>query len=130
MGLFEMMMGKLGLSILAWLQEHMDVALGVLIAYFVVVYAAKYQMRRIEMNTIKLIQNTITNLKKKNHSPSVSTVLKSLKPVWIEQSKRWALFILGKFNLYPIPYRPEKNFEKFVTRELVKTIISTQDVDQ
>ena len=126
MGLFEMMMGKLGLSILAWLQEHMEISLGVVIAYFVVIYITKYQVRRIQVNTNKLIEQTIADVKMKKRSPSVSAVLKRLKPIWTEKSKKWAVFVLGKYGLYPIPHRPEKNFDEFVSRELIQSILTNK----
>ena len=126
MGLFEMLMGKLGLSILAWLQEHMEISLGVLAVYFLIMYSAKYQVRKIQTKTIELIKDTIRELKTRKRSLSVSTVLKKIQPIWIEKSKKWAIFVPGKYSLYPISHKPKKTFNEFVTREVIQSILKNE----
>jgi len=123
MGLFEMMMGNLGLSILAWLRDHMQLSIGVMIAYFIIMYTASFQEKIIRARTLELVKNISREMKQNGMSISASSVYKKVLPLWMKQSKKWVLFLPGKYSLYPIPHIPSKNNLVYLNNDIVKDIL-------
>ncbi len=124
MGLYEMMAGTLILSILDWLQKNINTVSIFIGIYLLLIFLARYQDRRIEHNTNRLIAKTIMELSKSGRDVSPSRVEKQMKPLWLEQSKKWVLFVLGKRGLFPVIYKPENNFQKYVSKEKIDSFIT------
>lgn len=124
MGLYEMMAGTLILSILDWLQKNINTVSIFIGIYLLLIFLARYQDRRIERNTNRLIANTIMELSKSGRGVTPSHVEKQMKPVWLKESKKWVLFVLGKRGLFPVIYKPENNFQKYVSKEKIDSFIT------
>lgn len=123
MGIFEMMVGRLGISIIIWLQDHADAVAIVLGIYLTIIVLARYQQEMVQKKTNQLIASTILDTRETGKRISKSSIEHSMKAVWLEQSRRWALFILGKRKLFPVPFVPEKSYSTFVTQERLDEFI-------
>jgi len=119
-GIFEMILGNPGISILIWLQEHVEYVSAVLGVYLLIILPARFQQKKIEARTKKLINEKIKDLKTNRSKVTLSILKKNITPIWIQESKTWGKYILGKRGLFPIRFKPEESYDRFITQEVLE----------
>ena len=101
------MLGGYGNALLVFVTSNPALLALALVAWFGVIFAGNLQLRRVERETVRFVVRESAGLVAANPTITARQLHEALYPVWVAELGRWAWYVPHRWELWPVPARPE-----------------------
>ncbi|MCS7178527.1 MAG: hypothetical protein RML46_05185 [Anaerolineae bacterium] len=105
--LLRMILGEWVSRLLDFLKAHPDLVTTIFALWLGLFAAGRYQLWRIEQKTTELVLEMARDLIAQKPNMTAQGLYKRIYPRWAESLRRWAWFVPHRFELWPVPVRPD-----------------------
>lgn len=107
------MLGGFGNALLIRLTSDPVLLAGFLCLWFTVIVAGNMQLRRIESETVRFVRRESAQALAANPRIEPKQLFQIVYPAWTAQLGRWGWFVPHRWELWPVPVRPETVQRRF-----------------
>ena len=101
------MLGGYGNGLLVFVTSNPALLAAFLCVWFAVIFAGNLQLRRIESETVRYVVRESTRVMADNPRLSAKQLCQILYPGWVSEMRHWGWFVSHRWELWPVPVRPE-----------------------